>query len=107
MGEVTAPPLQSQCKHSSPAFPQGSFAFWEKCLSCTRRVTVPAYCGRNAVNVLVPPVPGCTTPFLKSCSGIFLGGAFKDALSSELLCRYCAQKLLTWKIDYRNKDIMK
>lgn len=27
MGEVTAPPLQSQRKHSSPAFPQGSFAF--------------------------------------------------------------------------------
>lgn len=59
------------------------------------------------VNVLVPTVPGCTTPFLKSCSGIFLSGVFKDALSSELLCRYCAQKLLTWKIDDRNKDIVK
>lgn len=62
-------PLQSQRKHSSPAFPQGSFTFTRvhsgKSIYPAQGVTVPAYFGRNAVNVLVPPVPGCTTPLFK------------------------------------------
>lgn len=105
MGEVTTLPSNPSANiHHRPSHRVLCIhkrAFWEKCLSCTMRVTVLAYFGQHSEFF------GSTTPSLKSCSGIFPGGVFKDALSSELLCRYCAQKLLTWKIDYRNKDIMK
>lgn len=95
MGEVArAPNIHHQPSHREVH--SGKTVFPAQGESPFLHILVP-------VNVLVP----CTTPSLKSRSGIFLGGVFKDALSSELLCRYCAQKLLTWKIDYRNKDVVK
>lgn len=103
VGEVT--PVQSQRKHSSPAFPLGFFcihqsAFWERASFLHKE----SHCScvfwlRHSERFRSSSPWMCPPPFLKSCSGIFLGGVFKDALSSQLLCRYCAHKLLTWKID--------